>query len=189
MARDKWGTPTTATRAPLIGAVLGVSAIMCFITAAVIPGILDRRDAALPMPSDAIRPVPQPYTLPLEYAQWVIRYCDETGVPVWLACRLFAWESGWRAGYVSVENENGTRDFGLAALNSSCIEAFSAYNEGRKVDPHDPETAIRVGVRYLAALYAETGSWRAAVGCYNVGLAGWRAGKRPLRHIRGVIGE
>ena len=179
----------TGSKVPLLGAIMGGLAILCLIVAAVLPGILDRRIPELPTPVDVGRPAPQPYTLPLAYAQWVIRYCDETGVPVWLACRLFAWESGWRAGYVSVENVNGTRDLGLAALNSACLDAFRAFNDGGKVDPHDPETAIRVGVRYLAALHAATGSWRAAVGCYNVGLAGWQAGKRPLRHIKGVIGE
>lgn len=138
---------------------------------------------------DAGRPRPQPYTMPLQYAEWVIRYCDETGVPVWLACRLFNWESGWRTNRVGKENKNGTHDLGLAALNSACLLDFERYNDGRKVDPFDPETAIRVGVRYLAALREATGSWRSAVGAYNVGLAGWRRGVRPVRHMRMVIGD
>ena len=112
MTRDKWGTPMTGFKVPLLGAIMGGLAILCFIVAAVLPGILDRKIPELPAPVEVVRPAPQPYTLPLAYAQWVIRYCDETGVPVWLACRLFAWESGWRAGYVSVENVNGTRDSG-----------------------------------------------------------------------------
>jgi soluble lytic murein transglycosylase-like protein len=103
--------------------------------------------------------------------------------------RLFDWESGWNAEYRGRENTNGTHDYGLAALNSACLLLFRKYNDGAEVDPFDPETAIRVGVRYLAALHATTGSWRAAVGAYNVGLAAWRAGARPERHMREVFGE
>jgi soluble lytic murein transglycosylase-like protein len=144
---------------------------------------------ALPEPG---RPSPKPYILPMQYAEWVIRYCDETGVPVWLACRLFNWESGWRAQRVSPENENGTRDLGLAALNNAYLVFFERYNGGQKVDPFDPECAVRVGIRYLAALHASTGNWRAAVGAYNCGLARWRRGDPPARtrrHVKEVLGE
>ena len=127
------------------------------------------------------RLAPQPYTLPIEYAQLVIRYCDETGAPVWLVCRLFAWESGWNPWYRGTENQNGTRDYGLAALNSAYLEHFRIYNNGAPVDSFDPECAIRVGVRYLAALYEKTGSWREAVRRY--------AGNRPSRHTAKIIGD
>jgi len=124
---------------------------------------------------------PRPYTLPLEYAQLVIRYCDETGVPVWLACRLFAHESGWRPSIIGPENDNGTRDYGLAQLNSAYLECFRQYNDGVAVDPFNPEHAIRVGIRYLAALHAEHGSWREAVRRY--------AGHRPAAHTAAIMGD
>jgi hypothetical protein len=152
-------------------------------------GIMQRPPAsAFPDPAP-VRPSPRPYVLPLRYAEWVIRYCDETGAPVWVVARLFSWESGWNAAYRGKENDNGTHDLGLAALNSACLDDFRKYNDGAPVDPFDAETAIRVGVRYLAALHSATGSWRAAVGAYNVGLGAWRAGARPVRHMREVFGE
>lgn len=122
-----------------------------------------------------------PYTMPLEYTQLVIRYCDETGVPVWLAARLFDWESGWirtRRHY----NANGTVDLGIAALNSANLKAFAVlYNDGKPIDPFDAETSIRVGLRYLAALRAQLGDWRLAVKSY--------AGNRPESHVRAIMGE
>lgn len=123
---------------------------------------------------------PQSYILPLEYAQLVIRYCDETGVPVWLACRLFQHESGWKPGLVGRENDNGTRDYGLAQLNSAYLQHFRVYNDGQAVDPFNPEHAIRVGVRYLAALHAQCGSWREAVRRY--------AGRRPAADTAKILG-
>jgi soluble lytic murein transglycosylase-like protein len=140
----------------------------------------DEGSTKVPRPAEG-RLAPQPYVLPLEYAQIVIRFCDETGVPVWLACRLFYWESGWRPGIIGRENDNGTRDYGLAQLNSAYLESFSIYNDGKTVDPFNPEHAIRVGIRYLAALYAEHGTWREAVRKY--------AGNRPAQHTRQIMGE
>jgi len=124
--------------------------------------------------------VPRPYVLPLEYAQLVIRYCDEQAVPVWLACRLFTHESGWKANLASRENDNGTRDYGLAQLNGAYLESFRVYNGGQAVDPFNPEHAIRVGIRYLSALHAQCGSWREAVRRY--------AGRRPAADTARIMG-
>lgn len=134
----------------------------------------------VPAPAE-IELAPRPYTLPLEYAQLVVFYCDEQSVPVWLACRLFAHESGWKASLVSRENDNGTRDYGLAQLNSAYLEHFRVYNDGQRVDPLDPEQAIRVGIRYLAALHAQCGSWREAVRRY--------AGRRPTADTARIMGD
>ena len=129
----------------------------------------------------AAKLTPQPYTLPLQYAEWVIFYCDENSVPVWLACRLFAHESGWKPWLVGRENDNGTRDYGLAQLNSAYLDHFRVYNDGQLVDPMNPEHAIRIGVRYLAALRARYGSWREAVRRYG--------GRRPAAHTAWILGE
>ena len=81
---------------------------------------------------------------------------------------------------------------GVAQLMPKFLEYFERYNDGRPIDPHDPETAVRVGIRYLAALHAELRTWRAAVGAYNCGLARWRRGDLPdetRRHVRMVMDE
>jgi soluble lytic murein transglycosylase-like protein len=137
------------------------------------------------------RPRPLPYTLPIQYAAWVIYYCDETGVPVWLLCRLITWESGWNPECNrgrARQNRDGSWDLGLAQLNSRNLVLFEGFNDGRSVDPWDPETAIRIAARLLAANYAELGTWQAAVCAYNVGIGGWLIGKRPAGHLRIVEG-
>jgi soluble lytic murein transglycosylase-like protein len=128
------------------------------------------------------RLTPQSYDLPLEYAQTVIAAADETGVPVWLLCRLISWESGWRPGYISRMNANGTYDLGIAALNTGSLRYLSArFNGAQPIDPHDAELDIAIAARYLADLQARTGSWREAVRLY--------AGNRPESHTRSIMGE
>ena len=138
------------------------------------------------------RPEPQPYNLPLQYAQDVIYWCDKEGVPVWIAARLFSWESGFNADYHSRRNDNGSYDDGIAALNSYSLAYFSAkYNEAQPIDPHDPATAIKVGIMFLADLYRATGDWRLTAGAYNAGLGTPPSKWRPttVRHVKAVLGE
>jgi len=129
-----------------------------------------------PMAVKERRPAPLPYVLPLQYASWVIYYCDETGVPIWLACRMFGQESvgnpmagAWDPDAVSWMGAQG-----LAQIMPVNLLPFSMlYNGGKPIDPFDPETAIRVGLRFLADLRGATGSWRLALLSYNGGLGHW----------------
>jgi soluble lytic murein transglycosylase-like protein len=116
-----------------------------------------------------------------DYFCWTARYAEEQGVPLSLALRLLAWESGWH-NTVGALNEDGTRDYGLARLNGYWlgVGSFTRYNDWHTVDPMDPETAIRVGIRYLAALYAQSGNWAEAVRRY--------AGNRPRAHTAKIMG-
>ena len=123
--------------------------------------------------SPLLRLAPISYNLPLDYAPWTIRYCDETGVPIWLASRMFSVESSgdplgpWNKRAVSYMGAQG-----LAQLMPFNLSSFaSRYNDGKVIDPFDPETAIRVGIRYLADLYGETGSWSVALKSYNGGIS------------------
>lgn len=133
---------------------------------------LEERDNGYLPPSPKLEP--KPYTLPLKYAETVIYYCDETGVPVWLACRLFQYESGWKESAVNV-NADGTRDVGLAQINSRVGEELRARFGG------GGENDIAVGIRYLAALKAKYGSWREAVKRY--------AGRRSEAGVKWIMGE
>lgn len=142
------------------------------------------------------RPVPAypeaallPPSVPWRYVETLATECAETGVPYWIAARLFAWESGWRAAARNV-NPNGTEDLGIAQLNSAYLSYFARFSDG-PLDPLDGHTSIRVGVRYLAELYRATGSWRGAVAAYNCGPGRYRRGNLPagtVRHVRAVLG-
>lgn len=122
----------------------------------------------------------QPWSVPAAYIKLVVDAAYENDIPVWLLARLFAWESGWNAGYIGVMNDNGTYDYGIAALNSGCLVYFEQYNDGNKINPFDPATSIRVGANLLAALRGETGSWREAVRRY--------AGRRLEKHTDIIFG-
>jgi len=104
-------------------------------------------------------PAALPFVLPLDYAGIVLRYAYETGVPVWIACRMFSTED-------TGDPMSGAWDPGVPLL-------ALWFNDGNRIDPRDPETSIRVGLRYLADLYATTGSWTIALAAYNGGLSHW----------------
>lgn len=146
-------------------------------------------EAEKPLPvlaSAELRPEPMPYTLPLQYAAWTIYWCDKADVPVWLISRLYDVESWWNPHAVS---HAGAR--GIAQIIESNFADFSKrYNSGRPIDPHDPETAIRVGILYLADLYATFKDWPRAVGAYNAGpyVAPGKWKNETVRYVRAILG-
>jgi hypothetical protein len=115
------------------------------------------------------RPVPPPHPVPWRYAEALYLECQAEGVPLWIAARLFARESGFCPTAQNI-NPNGTIDQGIAQLNSRYLDFFEGFNDGQPIDPLDGPTSIRVGVRYLSALYRATGEWEDAVAAYNCGL-------------------
>lgn len=117
-------------------------------------------------PALSERPQPQPYFLPLEFASDVIYYCDEQGVPVWLACRLFDREA-W---FNPHPRPSSAGALGMGQFMPSNLEPFSkAYNDGVPIDLNDHRAVIRVAIRHLGDLYRRLGSWDRAVGAYNAG--------------------
>jgi len=86
---------------------------------------------------------------------------------------------------------------GLAQLMPQNLLPFAVrYNDGNAIDPFDPETAIRVGIRYLADLHALTGSWRTAVMVYNGGLSHFINPKKygdwkeeTINYVTAIMGE
>jgi hypothetical protein len=123
-----------------------------------------------------LMPSPQPYRLDMKYAQWVINYRDESNViPVWMACRLFGLESRGdpESGDWDEEAVSWAFAMGLAQIiraNCENPDFYTRYNDGKPIDPFDPETAIRVGIRLLADLYLTTGSYQIALMSYYSGL-------------------
>lgn len=134
----------------------------------------------LPAPVE-VRLDAQPWFVPQAYIEMVVNAAYANDIPVWLLARLFKFESRWDRYFIGSVNDNGTIDLGIAGLNSACLVDFEIYNDGKKIDPFDPETAIRVGIRRFAALHKETGTWREAIRRY--------AGRRPENHVKTILGE
>jgi soluble lytic murein transglycosylase-like protein len=152
----------------------------------------------MPVADHEERPRPLPYVIPPEYQAWIVYYADETGVPVWMAARLFAQESvgdvlsgRWNPRAVSWMGAQGLAQIMPVNLGLFAIK----YNDGKDIDPFDPETAIKVGLHYLADLRAVSGSWRVAVMAYNGGLGHWMNPRRygdwqdeSLAYARAILG-
>jgi soluble lytic murein transglycosylase-like protein len=112
------------------------------------------------------------YLPPPEYAKWVYLYCAEQGLPVDSICRI-AWdESHWNPKAV---NRSGEKcglgvDRGLLQLNSRNLEEWAKmYNSGVKINPYDPETNLRVGIRHYGDLVRQYGTFRLAYTAWNAG--------------------
>lgn len=119
------------------------------------------------------------YVVPQRYTRIFWRYVAETGVPADIACRLIQEESGWNR-FARHVNSDGSVDKGLMQLNSKYIKSDYRwrFNDGRKIDPFDAETSMRVGLRKLALNHTRLGSWWSAVAAYNCGLD-WFRNHRP----------
>ncbi|MFN3662398.1 lytic transglycosylase domain-containing protein [Yoonia sp.] len=79
------------------------------------------------------------------------------GVPEDLFLRLVQRESGWNPQAVSHKGA-----IGLAQLMPSTAR-------GLGVDPHDPESNLNGGARYLRIQFDSFGSWPLALAAYNAG--------------------
>lgn len=152
-----------------------------------------------PVRVEEARLEPQPFVLPSAYRGTVLYWTDWTGVPVWIACRLFSVESTasgdpmdphWNPLAVSPMGAQG-----MAQLMPSNLERFRPLNGGKPIDPFDPETAIRVGLGHLAYLRSVAGSWGLALRMYNGGLNPWlhpgryRWKQETLDYEHKILGE
>lgn len=127
---------------------------------------MENGQPAKPVPLLNERPMPQPYFLPLEFASDVIYYADEQDIPVWMACRLFDREA-W---FNPHPRPSSAGALGMGQfMPGNLLEFSQKYNDGIAIDLNDHRVVIKVAIRYLGDLYHSLGSYRLAVGAYNVG--------------------
>ncbi len=110
--------------------------------------------------------------IPPELLFHFTKYGKETGVSVNLMANLAMWESGFSSKKTNYNPETkwhpASIDVGLFMLNSECLEEFSLkYNGGKPINPHDPETSIRVAFRYMKVLQRIYGNDRMALIAWN----------------------
>jgi len=141
--------------------------------------------ATIELTPQVLAEIEPPYWIPERYQRIAAAEAAAHGVPLWLLGRLIEAESGWDPYAVGV-NADGSRDEGLAQLNSRYSDGFDCFNAGLPVDPFDPGHALRIACGILVSHREATGSWRGAVEAYNCGLGRWRRGDLPAVTIRHV---
>ena len=98
---------------------------------------------------------------------------------------------------LNINYKNGkevSRDEGPYQLNSKNTILFSnLYNDSRKINPYNNETARRVARQIIIDNYRYTGNMFSAITAYNCGITGWIKGapyksyqfaERILRRIK-----
>lgn len=128
------------------------------------------------------------FTLPdPPHSSEFISLCAESGIPFEIMDRLIDSESAWNP-YAVGYNLDGSKDMGLAQLNSAYLGYYAAEFWDGDLDPFCPEQNVRVASRYMARLYEKTGSWERAVIAYKIGPSRvHEAGPRLKRLARYVV--
>lgn len=101
--------------------------------------------------------------IPTQYRDAVAAAEQKYGLPANLLGRLLYQESHYRPDII-----NGTTRSPAGALGIAQFMPATAAQFG--IDPLDPFQSIDAAGRYLAQLYATTGSWLEALAAYNWGI-------------------
>lgn len=121
--------------------------------------------------------------IPEQFRKTVVDICKEYDIPVKILSNIIQQESKWKPEAIGKNYIDGklySYDSGLTQLNSKYKSYFEQkFNDGKPIDPHHPETAIKVGARYLKWAYDLTGSWVNAILVYNGGYGNWKKGTVP----------
>jgi len=130
--------------------------------------------------------------VPKQYYNMIVIVCDFYDIPEYQFSRMLEVESNFNPKAIAGPNANGTYDYGIAQLNSACIDEFGWRYKFGKIDPFDPEQSIHVAAKHLSVLYAHTGSWEASFAAYNCGLQRVRANRIPqttLEYVDKIFGR
>lgn len=122
--------------------------------------------------------------IPEDFRKTVVDICLEYEIPILLFSNIIKQESQWDPKAIgknyTQDGKVKSYDSGLTQLNSKYHKYFEdKFNDGNPIDPHDPETAIRVGAKYLKWAYDLTSSWTDAILVYNGGYGNWKKGTTP----------
>jgi soluble lytic murein transglycosylase-like protein len=140
---------------------------------------------AMPLPADVLPGGPS-------MLHDVALRCRETGVSIVVACRLIWAESRWYPRAIGDKETGGARSLGIMQLSEKYLPYYAVrFNGGQGIDPFNPRVSIRIGLRYLARLYARFGTWSLALAAYNAGPARVERGlipRRTLAYIEQIVG-
>lgn len=124
--------------------------------------------------------------IPEKYREYTLTLCEKYNVPLLIFYKLIHTESRWNRYARSRPNRNGTRDYGIAQLNSRYIRGFvSDYYRGKeKFDVYNPKHSLEVSVKLLANHYRAFKNWYYSVCAYNAGQSSVRYRRIPASTIR-----
>jgi len=138
---------------------------------------------------DSVNPIDW---VPDEYRHTMLNACGIYGVPPEYVARLLWMESRFNPKAIGGPNSDGTRDYGIAQINSAYLDDFKWHYKLPDLDPLNPHDSIWFAVKHLSTLYKETGSWWYTFAAYNAGLGAVRNGNIPqstIRYANYVIGR
>lgn len=138
------------------------------------------------LPSTELVAVPFLEFVPDAYYQTVVNISLQNQIPVYYFAKLIYVESRYNPRAINYANSNGSRDYGIAQLNSNYIDEFALRYGYQSIDPFDPYLSLEVAGKHLRTLYNHTGSWEKAIAAYNCGLTAVRKGKIPASTVRYV---
>ena len=114
-------------------------------------------------------PTAKPMTYNSIYNNYIYLKCIENDVPYPIVNRLLYMESRFNKYAIGSSNCNGTKDYGIAQVNSAYIDYFKwKYFE---FDVFNPYQSIDFCIKHLYTLYCITNDWYLAVAAYNAGLS------------------
>lgn len=132
------------------------------------------------------------YKVPAEYRSffdnWRYSYS-----PLILA-RIIEVESNWTESAIGSQNFNGSRDYGMAQLNSKYHDYFeeSYWRSSEEFNIMNGHHSLYIAAEQLEMLYNRLGSEERAIMAYNIGIGsvlnGWRtvSGQRYLKKVKNI---
>jgi soluble lytic murein transglycosylase-like protein len=110
--------------------------------------------------------------IPKEYQKMLITIAKEYDVPYTILARVADCESNWCRLAIGGSEKKGY-DLGIMQLNTKSIPYFEKhFNNGKKIDPFNPEQSMRIAAMYLKDLYkSNNNNYYLAVASYNCGLS------------------
>ncbi len=126
-------------------------------------------------------------------AEYVRKYSEEYGVPIYLVAGMIYAESSNRPEAISKVGARGlmqlmpetaivmAKMLGMYKVATKIKDDHSYLNRNEKINIH-------YGVKYLRHLYDKIGSWKGAVHAYNQGYTRYRKGYRSYDYVGKVFG-
>ncbi len=109
---------------------------------------------------------------PIEYAELVEKYAEESSVPKDLVYAVIKVESGFKSDAVSRKGAVGLMQITPDTYLWLCEKAGDDKNDPNLL--YMPDINIKYGAYYLDMLYSEFGNWESTLAAYNAGPANVR---------------